>query len=268
MFFLRSPLNYISLCCIVKDENDYLDEWINYHRRIGVEKFYIYDNESKIPVENILTDLIKNKTVVVEKIFGVAVQRDAYNRCLRDYGKQSRWIGFIDMDEFIVPKSTNGDLKSFLRGYEQYGGLGINWMMFGSSGHTEKSKQPQIERFLYRSKASDPINNHIKCIVQPRYSETAVNPHFFIYSGQKYCVNENQKIIEGAFSINSTVKIQLNHYFCRSLEEFKQKMIRGRADTTDADAQRKLNDFEDFNKFANEIMDDNILVILGQDKDN
>ena len=253
---------YISLCCIVKDEDEYLNEWISYHRKIGVEQFYIYDNESKIPVTSTLANLIQEKVVVVTKITGSAVQCEAYKLCLKKYGRKSRWIGFIDLDEFIVPKSTSGDLKRFLQDYEQYGAVGINWLMFGSSGLTEKSKEPQYKRFIYRSSESHHENNHIKSIVQPKYTKEVVTPHSFTYSKKRHCVNENGEIIDGPFSLNSTKKIQLNHYFCRSLEEFTQKMIRGRADTIDEKEQRKSKDFENFNKVANEVMDDSLLSIL------
>lgn len=262
MFFSRPPSHYVSLCCIVKDENAYIIEWINYHRKIGVERFYIYDNDSSVPLESTLKEFIKEKIVVVHKITGSAVQCDAYNLCLKNYGKQSKWIAFIDVDEFIVPKSTCGDLRTFLKDYEKYGGVGLNWLMFGSNGHITKGKEPQYERFLYRSKESFSDNDHIKSIVQPKLTKTALNPHFFEYQKNNHCVNENFQFIEGAFSPNSTTKIQLNHYFCRSLEEFKEKIVRGRADTTNLEEQRKLADFEEFNKTANQIKDESILNII------
>ena len=40
---------YLSILCIIKNE-DYLEEFILYHYLLGVEHFYIYDNESDIPI--------------------------------------------------------------------------------------------------------------------------------------------------------------------------------------------------------------------------
>ena len=37
---------FISVACIIKNEGPYLKEWIEYHKLIGVEHFYVYDNES------------------------------------------------------------------------------------------------------------------------------------------------------------------------------------------------------------------------------
>ena len=37
---------FMSIACIIKNEGPYLREWLEYHKLIGVEHFYVYDNES------------------------------------------------------------------------------------------------------------------------------------------------------------------------------------------------------------------------------
>ena len=41
-----------SICLIIKDENEYINEWLDWHIKIGFEHFYIYDNGSKITIES------------------------------------------------------------------------------------------------------------------------------------------------------------------------------------------------------------------------
>lgn len=36
----------LSICAIMKDEGPYLVEWLEFHKLVGVEKFYLYDNSS------------------------------------------------------------------------------------------------------------------------------------------------------------------------------------------------------------------------------
>jgi hypothetical protein len=43
---------YISACLLAKNENDYINEWLQWHINLGVEHFYIYDNESSTPLVN------------------------------------------------------------------------------------------------------------------------------------------------------------------------------------------------------------------------
>ena len=36
----------LSVCSLFKNESRYLREWLEYHRLIGVDHFYLYDNAS------------------------------------------------------------------------------------------------------------------------------------------------------------------------------------------------------------------------------
>ena len=35
---------YLSVCAIYRDEAHYLAEWIEFHRLVGVERFFLYNN--------------------------------------------------------------------------------------------------------------------------------------------------------------------------------------------------------------------------------
>ncbi|GGB80290.1 glycosyltransferase family 92 protein [Dyadobacter sediminis] len=252
----------LTVCCIVKDENEYIEEWINYHRGIGIQHFYIYDNGSKKPVKKTLSEVGLSDYVTVSSIFGEVKQLEAYNKCLKKFGRFSQWMAFIDVDEFIVPKSTNGNLVELLKDYVQFGGLGINWLVFGSSGHLKKSSKPVTERFQLRAEYDFHTNRHIKCIVQPKFVIHAVSPHAFLFKENYYCVNEYYKVISDSFSEVSVNKVQLNHYFCKSLEEYHFKLKRGRADT---DRKRSIEEFYNHDHEANTVLDETILKIRNPD---
>jgi hypothetical protein len=250
---------YFSICCILKDENDYLAEWIDYHQKVGVEHFYIYDNGSKIPVKETIKHLNFSSVVTVIEMPGKTKQVPAYKHCLKHFGKTSQWIAFIDMDEFILPKTEDSDLRKFMQKYEPYGGLGVSWLVFGSNGHTKKPVGSQLENFTWRSEVSFVANTHIKSIVQPRFVKSTFNAHSFKYIENYYCVNERFITVNDSFSPNSVDTIQLNHYYCRSLEEYHQKVIRGNCDTKRA---RKFEAFHTHNEESNAVKDTEILKVL------
>lgn len=243
----------VSICCIIKDENEYLDEWMNYHLSIGVKHFFIYDNESSIAVKHTLKNLGLLQYATVIKIKGKSMQMSAYRQGLKDFRMATKWMAFIDVDEFIVPKSTNCDLPLFLKDYEVYGGLGINWLIFGSSGLKTKQNSSQISTFTLRSDINFHTNRHIKSIVQTQFVTSVDNPHYVLYKPGYFCVNENFQKINGAFSDVNINKIQINHYYCRSLEEYEQKIKRGRSD--DGEIKRKLEDFHAHNEPSNCVRD-------------
>jgi len=246
----------VAICCIAKNEDPYFKEWIDYHAEIGVSQFYIYDNESAVPISTTLASYIQKGLVTVESISGTKMQMEAHRHCLANHGRNCEWIAFIDVDEFIVPKTVSGNLVEFLKPYKKYGGLGINWLIFGSNGHLDRPERPQVESYTRRSLVTQSINRHIKSIVQPKYvKKVPKDPHHFYYRFPKYCVNENFQRIKGAFADHTSNKIQLNHYFVRSLDEFKMKVARGRADSY---LERTVDEFYSVNEFANMIADETI----------
>ena len=223
----------VGICAIIKDcYKPYLLEWFNHHHSIGIDHFFIYDNESEIPIQKIVNNLSFQSDIHIETITGTTKQLAAYNKCLDDIKSGilplCDKVAFIDDDEFII--CENGDIKSTLAEYSEFSGLGINWRIFGSSGIKGKTPEPQISKFTQHTTIDFQPNRHIKSIVNPLTVErTSWTPHCFNYS-KGNCVNVNKETIEDIFSEPVYEKIWLDHYFTRSLEEWGEKTLRGRSD--------------------------------------
>jgi len=222
-------MDYLSLCLICKDENDYLPEWLDYHILMGVDRFYIYDNDSQVSLRESLAEYITRGWVVVMDIPGKAVQLFAYDHCLHTFGSNTFWMGFIDTDEFLVPKKTL-NLKDLLKDYEKFGGLAVSSLFFGSNHHQNRPPCGQIAGYTLRTHPSFQRNGLIKCIVQPGKTQMPNSPHDFIFKENAWCVNEKSLRVDFQMFPNSIDIIQLNHYFCRSESEINQKLARGRGD--------------------------------------
>ena len=237
----------VGICAIIKDcYKPYLLEWFNYHRSIGVDYFFIYDNESDMPIGDTLERyfLPGMEGIHVETITGQVKQLAAYNKCLDDIKSGvlpffCDHLAFIDDDEFII--CYNNDIKETLKEYEEFSGLGISWRIFGSSGIKEKTPEGQRTKFTQHTTSDFPANRHIKSIVNPLLAEQAAGPHSFKYS-KGCCVNVNKEIIENNFTTPIYKKIWLDHYFTRSIEEWNEKVLRGRSDVN---VTRTLSEFYD-----------------------
>lgn len=253
-------MNYLTLCCIAKDETLYLKEWVDYHTLLGVERFIIYDNESTIPIRQSLADYLTDEYVTVIDVQGKGAQIPAYGHCLENFGPTSKWIGFLDLDEFLLPKPTD-DLRILLTDYEDYGGLGINWVVFSSSGHLGRASGSQIANYLHRFPYQYSTNYHIKSIVQPHRTLAPFDPHRFTYRDNYYCVNEDYLPITGSFSPHCVNKVQINHYFFRSQQDFEEKLTRGRSDNPQEEFRHQREWF--YSHLQEEtIFDDGILDYL------
>ncbi len=232
---------YITLCLIAKDENSYLAEWLDYHILLGVEHFWIYDNDSTVPLEESIQPYIQKGWVTINKIHGKGMQLFAYDHCLQTYGNLSRWIGFIDTDEFIVLKSSP-NLLEFLKDYEKFGGMALNSMFFGDNKQQNRPLCGQVAGYLMRTSPEFIRNRLIKSIVQPARTLFPICPHTFMYSEGNFCVNEREHRVDDQFFPVQISKIQLNHYYTRSKQELTEKIMRGRGDGGKAYSDKNWED--------------------------
>lgn len=247
---------YLSIGAIFKNESDYLREWIELHRAVGVEHFYLYDNESSDAPEQVLAPYLDSGLVTLHRAPGAVPQMNAYVHCVATHAAESRWIAFIDVDEFLFPTEPV-DLHSLLADYEEFPALAVNWVSFGSSGLIEQEPGGVLERFRRRGTLDHvvpyphlalpgggyrPLNTHVKSIVDPRRAVSCGNPHFLEYAGGDSAVDELGRRVQGAFTETVSVeRLRLNHYWSKSRSEFETKLAKGRADST---SRRSWEEFD------------------------
>jgi hypothetical protein len=214
--------NYLSAAAIIKNEAPYLQEWIEYHRILGIEKFYIYDDASTDESYNILMPYINNGIVICKKFKrGFAegltqLQRRIYSKIVKQCKNETRWLAIIDIDEFIVPIKHNS-IPEFLKSYEEFSQILIHWKMFGSAGHKVKLKGLVIENY---DKYQGTISLTGKSIVNPRAILGNAEIHYSKVIGMPV---DERKILypEDPCVVGATADIiSVNHYWSKSQEEF------------------------------------------------
>lgn len=242
--FSGMPKNHLAICAIAKDEGQYFKEWIDWHLSKGVDKFYIYDNESSDQTKEVLIPYIQSGVVEYKYWPGYRRQIAAYDDCMKRHRFDSKWIAFIDLDEFIVPLK-DASIPAFLSRFEDFSAVEINWLIYGSGGHKEKTSEPVMQRFRSHSTPSNPLNRHVKSIVSPLKVYTMIGCHEAArISGQSAdshgdAITRNFKEREPQQDV-----IRINHYAVRSLQEFAEKQTRGRAS-----GSRRFIDQAYFSKF-------------------
>lgn len=239
-----SPKYFMAICAIAKNEGPYFKEWIDWHIRIGVEKFYIYDNESTDETKEVLEPYIKKGIVNYKYWPGHRRQLAAYDDCLESHRFSSRWIGFIDLDEFIVPVKDL-TISEFLKRFDTFAAIEINWLIYGSGGQTKKAPGTVMERFRCHSLPNHILNRHVKSIVNPLMIYNMIGCHEAARM-TGYTADSHGKPIKKNFRNREPLHdiIRINHYAVKSHEEFAEKQARGRA----SGRQRVVKDeyFEQF----------------------
>ncbi len=221
---------HLSVCAIMKDEAAYLIEWLEFHKIVGVERFYLYNNNSNDGTIELIEEYVRSGEVILHDWPFVPGQILAYEHCLENYRQESEWMAFIDVDEFLFPTEKD-DLKEVLAEFDGVGGVAVNMLYFGSSGHQTKPEGLQIENYTRRSEDDYEPNRYVKSIVQPEKILRPQCPHFFLPANQEHSiVTENKEFLGGSITERvSTKKLRLNHYYTRSRQEMKEKVMRGDA---------------------------------------
>lgn len=223
------PRHPLAICAIAKDEGPYFREWIEWHIKMGVDKFYIYDNGSTDGTRGLLEPYIETGMVEYHYFPGQKKQLAAYDDCLKRHRFDTRWIAFIDLDEFITPV-IDTTLTDFLKRFEKFPVVEINWLIYGSNGQLKKSDRPVRERFTRHSYGDNILNRHVKSIVNPRRVYNMIGSHEAARIDGKGADSHGNEI-RRSFRDRTPQQdvIRINHYAVKSLEEFIEKQSRGRA---------------------------------------
>ena len=223
------PQYYLAICAIAKNEGAYFQEWIEWHKKLGVEKFYIYDNESTDNTKEILDPYINSGLVEYVYWKGSRQQLPVYDDCLEKHRFDAHWLAVIDLDEFIVPVKDK-TIPEFLHRFENFSAVEINWLVYGSSGAKNKEPGTVMERFKYHSQFEDVLNRKIKTIVNPRRVFNFIGAHEASRIYGKTADSHGNPITINCHNRQPQHDvIRLNHYAIKSYEEFLEKRARGSA---------------------------------------
>ena len=148
---------YLAACTMYRDDADYLAEWIEFHRLMGVERFVLYDNGSTDHHLDVLAPYLDE---------GIARRHEwpapflgqkgrpralitAFEHCVGAHRDDARWVAFLDIDEFLF-SPAGVPLPEALRDYEAFPGVVVTRAEFGPSGHMTKPAGLVIESYLER----------------------------------------------------------------------------------------------------------------------
>ena len=96
----------LAIVAIMKNEGRYLKEWLDYHLLAGVEHFYLYDNDSTDNQAEVAKPYVEAGLVDYFFLPGKVMQHFAYNDAVNRFKFHCRYMAFIDLDEFIFPKTN------------------------------------------------------------------------------------------------------------------------------------------------------------------
>ncbi len=241
---------YIAICAIMKNEENYIYEWLSYHYTVGVRRFFIYDNGDTDALKLAIRAWPRADLVTVVDWPGQAAQVPAYQHCLVNFRDQAEWCAFIDTDEFLTPRLDLFSLSDILEATGRIAtGLYVHWLFFGSSGHIQKPAGLITETYTKCGRTGFPSHRFGKTIVRMRDAVMTRHSHVIRSSGKLVSEFGDELDQNGdggtALRLGHRV-ISLNHYFTKSRQEWDRKVAMGRVSKspTENDYKRTDADFE------------------------
>ena len=235
----------LAICAIFRNEAAYLREWVEFHRLVGFDRFYLYQNRSDDQWQPLLEPYIQAGMVeVTEWPMESPCQLPAYQDFIGRHTGEDRWVAFIDCDEFLFASSLATVSEAIAQVNPRgWGAIGVNWMCFGASGHLRQMDGLVIERFTSRPGDRFEPNRHIKSLIRmDRVESVGPDPHHFRVNGGTF--SETGDEVAGPLTARvSHNLLRINHYVTKSREEFLKRIARGRSDLA---ARRGADEFDGY----------------------
>lgn len=224
----------IAICSIFKNEAPFLKEFIVYHKMMGVEHFYFYNNNSTDNYLEVLQPYIKEGIVTLTEWPIKPGQIPAYKHWYENYRKDCNWVSFLDLDEMICP-TFHYSIVDWLQHYSKYPVIKIDWLMFGSNGlETHDNNKLVIEQYTSCwAKKSNVGKLFYNCHYDIKEFRRGMMHSIKVKYGPFTIptFNTSRNILYHSYERigKGQDTIQINHYYCKAYDILSQKILRGSA---------------------------------------
>lgn len=243
----RSEGKYeLCVCTMVWNQGSAIREWIMYHAWLGVERWFVYDNNSDDGIDEVVRNLDRENYNVSRHVWPwIKTQEAGFSHCAVRAKDECKWISFMDVDEYFHLPYTTPKYQRFRKlGYAEQGSLRTlvanvsSWSStiaeirtschsFGPSGLS--AAPPQGVTVGYSCRLQSP-ERHKSIVRADALDPTLLNVvhHFHLKKGFKY------------LNLPATAAV-INHYKYQVWEVFRTKFYR-RVATYVADWQQNQNE--------------------------
>ena len=255
----------VCICTIAKQENKYVREFVEHYKNYGVDKIFLYDNndQNDEKYEFILQDYIQNNFVEIINYRGkIKPQLQSYKNCYKNNYKKYNWLAFYDIDEFIYLKKFK-NIKLFLnqKKFDKCQKIQLNWVFHTDNNLVYYDNRTLSERFPYRKKSEIGKKigggKAIKSIMRGNITTNISDVHYL--SRQLLTCDGFGRIKESKIvtNISDLYYFYLDHFYCKSTEEFIEKIMKtdGVFNLTKHGQNLKLNVYFSINEITKEKLD-------------
>lgn len=242
----NTPPYKMAVCAIFRNEQHNLAQWIVYHYLLGVDHFYLLDNDSDDNSLSVLKPFIDMNLVTYLPWNGdfhnMLQKQFEYCSNATEFAPLTQWMGLFEVDEYLVmpghdfdesiylskdlsKEPPNFPLHQYLDDYRRSrcGGVWLDRMDFDSNGHPKRPDGLIMSQFTSRMLSVKYPKAFGKNIVLFEGLDRLSGGHNFnAKDGWSRCFADHTKITSGSLlEVTHHVyePIRLNHYVTLSHQE-------------------------------------------------
>lgn len=228
----------VVICAIAKNENKYINDWINWHLNKGFHHIYLFDNNdsSSEYVGNFIENIDKVTIYPKNDVRMDNLQSKCYNEFYRQCKNSFDWCLFCDIDEYIV---GTDDINQFLDSalFDEFCQIRVSWKTFSDNDLIERDESIPVYYAFTELSSNEKLSNQSKSFVRGGLSNIWVSVHRAVSNNNRplqltQCTPSGIECSgnECINNLSNSEPIYLNHYRTKSLKEFiNQKLSRGDA---------------------------------------
>ena len=250
----RSDNNSSILFTNARDEPN-IAEWVAHHLLLGFDKIVVFDHLSKVPISSINSDF-DNRLSIIRVDGAGAIKLNLMKNALEIALKENHsWMLYLDADEFLNLNGF-GNIKEYLVLFKEADSIGINWLMFGTSGHKSQPKGLITENFI-RSELR--LNSHVKSFVRPYVAVKASNPHYYVVVNPLRCFSGNgTRMKMGPFNNQPVPFINARAYIAHYYTQSEEEHIRRKSRMLDDGSVNKSEVLPEVHKVYNNVVNNQL----------
>ena len=224
----------VCLCTPAKKENLYIREFVEHYKNYGVDNIFLYDNNelNGERFEDVINDYIKNGFVKIINYRGykkIALQmmNDCYEKNYFNYD----WLIFFEVDEYVYLKNYN-NIKNYLKNkrFQNCERIQLNWVLHTDNNLLYYDNRSIVERFPEKEQIkNNGRKNAIKSILKGHIINIKIKDIHLLNKQLRACDGFGNYIkkISHLTDKSDFEYYYINHYFCKSTEEFINKINKG-----------------------------------------
>lgn len=252
------------------NEAPYLAEWVAYHRLVGVDHFWLYDDGSTDDWRSVIAPYLSEGLIEVLPLpeqyppgTPTAVkQPGTFRDGIRRARDKACWVALIDIDEFLLPQTGPTVSDCLDRHFCDSSGIYVNWRMFGTNQQIVPPGRPLLPALTACSLPDHSENSNGKSLVRPEQVavERVWSPHHFpLRAGERYLdcgknelsfriQHSREDLLTSGYHFDTPIRI--NHYNLRDESFFARNRVpRARAGQLPGkNLDRLLEHYDSFGK--------------------